>query len=139
MKITISQRLPHRSESSEPHVRFPSPGVWQLEEEPQSVGCWLAGQVCKSSTGVGETETPGGYTQFPCALGPRLNQGLHRVWVRPTCRSWRASRESKAVAHRGGRTLEAEVLEIFISVHSSGGCHFGKTWPHPSANNLKSS
>ena len=36
------------------------------------------------------------------------------------------------VAHCRGRTLEAKVLGILISVHFSRGGHFGKTWPHPS-------
>ena len=33
-KITIFQRFSHRSESSEPQVRFPSPGFWHWEGEP---------------------------------------------------------------------------------------------------------
>ena len=37
------------------------------------------------------------------------------------------------MAHCGGRTLEAKVSGIFISVCSSRGGHFGKIWPHPSA------
>ena len=32
-KIIIPQKFSHRSESSEPHVRLPSLGVWQQEEE----------------------------------------------------------------------------------------------------------
>ena len=37
------------------------------------------------------------------------------------------------VACCGGRTLEAKILRIFISVCSSRDSHFGKIWPHPSA------
>ena len=37
------------------------------------------------------------------------------------------------VAHCGGKTLEAKVSGIIISVNSSRGGHFGKIWPHPSA------
>ena len=33
--IIILQRLSHRSESSEPHVRLPSLEVWHWKEEPQ--------------------------------------------------------------------------------------------------------
>ena len=33
-KITISQRVSNRRESSEPHVRLPSVGVWHWQEEP---------------------------------------------------------------------------------------------------------
>jgi len=33
----------------------------------------------------------------------------------------------------GGRALEAKLLGIFILMHFSGGGHFGKIWPHPSA------
>ena len=34
LEIIISQRFSQRSESSEPHVRLPSLGVWQREKEP---------------------------------------------------------------------------------------------------------
>ena len=57
------------------------------------------------------------------------------IWVRPDCSSWRISWENRGVtvAHCGGRTLEAKLSGIFISVCSSRGGHFGKIWPHPSA------
>ena len=40
------------------------------------------------------------------------------------------------MAGYGGRTLEAKVSGIIISVCSSRGGHFGKIWPHPSVNRL---
>ena len=33
-KVTVSQRLTYRSESSEPHVKFPCLGIWHWEKEP---------------------------------------------------------------------------------------------------------
>ena len=33
-KVTISQKLTHRSESSEPHVKSPCLGIWHWEKEP---------------------------------------------------------------------------------------------------------
>lgn len=54
-----------------------------------------------------------------------------KIWVRTTCRSWNVSLGT-GVSHCRGRTLEAEVLGMNISVSSLGGCHFGKILPHPS-------
>ena len=33
-KVTVSQRLTYRSESSEPHVKSPCLGIWHWEKEP---------------------------------------------------------------------------------------------------------
>ena len=39
-KIIVPQKLSHRNESSEPHNRLPSLGVWQWEEEPPENLAW---------------------------------------------------------------------------------------------------
>ena len=33
-KVTVSQRLTYRSESSEPHIKCPHLGIWHWEKEP---------------------------------------------------------------------------------------------------------
>ena len=70
-KIIILQRFSHRSESSEPHLRVPSLGVWKWEEEPpehlalKASGAW-------NSTGLGETNsTLGGTHKVSCTPGLR--------------------------------------------------------------------
>ena len=75
-KIIISQRFSHRSESSEPHVRLPSLGVWHQEEEPLVHLATSVGLECRSSTGLGETETTllEGTHKVSHALGPRAKQ-----------------------------------------------------------------
>ena len=82
----ISQRFPHRSESSESHISLPSLMVWQQGWSLQKVGLWRPAVFDhRTSTRLGEEETP-------------LLEGAHKVcvhqdpvkkavraWARPTC------------------------------------------------------
>ena len=98
----------HRSESSEPHVRFPSLGVWHQEEEPpEHLALKTSGLVFRRSTGWRETETPlfEGTHKVSCALGPWAKQWLHRslgqtyLWVLEAL----LGRRGSAVAHCRGK------------------------------------
>ena len=46
-KVTVSQRLTYRSESSEPHIKLPHVGIWHWEKEPpehlalKASGAWV--------------------------------------------------------------------------------------------------
>ena len=78
-KLTGSQRLPYRSESSEPHIKLPRVGIWHWEKEPLEHLALKASGVCVSM-GLGEMETPflKGAHRLSHALGPRAKQSLHR-------------------------------------------------------------
>ena len=80
-KVTITQRLTYRSESSEPHVRSPDWGSGVGRKSPWRI--WhgrLVGLIHRSTTGLGETETPflKGTYKLSCALDPREKWRLHR-------------------------------------------------------------
>ena len=80
-KVTGSQRLPYRNESSEPHIKSPHLGIWHWEKEPlEHLALKARGLVRSRSTGLGETETPflKGTHRLSRALGPRAERGLHR-------------------------------------------------------------
>ena len=95
-----------------------------------------AGLVRRSSTEMGTTETPllKGAHRFSCALGPRAKLRLHKnlgqtyLWILEAL----LGKQWVTVAHCRGRTLEAKVSGIIISMNSPGCGHFGKIWPHPS-------
>ena len=66
-----------------------------------------------------------------CALGPRAKRMLHRNRGQ-TCLLFLEGllgKKQVTVAHCGGKTLEAKVSGIIISVCSSRGDHFGKSGP----------
>ena len=127
-KITISQRLSYRSESSESHLRFPSLGVLALGR---------AGLECGSSTGLGETDsTLGGHIWgFNAYCVPEQSRDSIGIWARPTCRSWRVSWGCRSqlwlTVVAGHWTWRS--LEIIIRVSAFGGFHFRKIWPCPTA------
>ena len=59
-KITISQKLFLRSESSEIHIRFPKPEAWHREEEPSEHLALKASRACSQEhyrTGGNEDST----------------------------------------------------------------------------------
>ena len=45
-KVTLSQRLTYRSESSEPHIKPPRMGIWHWEKEPPEHLALKAGGAC---------------------------------------------------------------------------------------------
>ena len=89
---------------------------------------WLC--VCRSSTGLGETETLllEDTDGIPCVLDLRAKQGLQEslgqtyLWVLEGI----LGKQGATVAPCGGRALQTEVLGIFIIMSSPGGYHFGK-------------
>ena len=70
-----------------------------------------------------------GAHRIQCALGPRAKQRLHKnlgqtyLWVLEGL----LVKQGIVVAPYKVRTLEAEVLGIFISMSCPGGYHFGKS------------
>ena len=76
--------------------------------------------------------------RFSYALGPRAQQRLHRNLDQTRLQFLEdlLGKQGVTVVCCRGRTLEAKVSGITISVCSSTGGHFGKIWPHPSANRL---
>ena len=78
--------------------------------------------------------TLGRHTQAFMCTDSRAKQGHHKnlgqtyLWVLEGV----LGKQGVAVALCGGRTLETEVLGIFIIMRSPGGCHFGKIWHQPS-------
>ena len=83
LERTISQRLTHRRESSEPYIRFPCLGIWYWEEKSlEHLALRASGFVYRSSMELGKMETPllKGSHRVSCAVGPRAKQRLHRNW-----------------------------------------------------------
>ena len=89
-----------------------------------------------SSTELGETETLllKGTHRVSCVLGPRPKQKLHKYlsWTYLQILEDLLGKQGVTVARCGGRTLEAKVLGIIISMNPTGSGHFGKIWPCPS-------
>ena len=117
MKITILQRLSHRSEDSEPHVSFLSLGVNIGRRSPWGIWCYMpVGLECRSSTGLQEIKTPclEGTDRFSCILDPKAKKGLHKnlgqpyLWVLEGL----LQQLGMAVAHCGNKILETDVPEI---------------------------
>ena len=136
-KLTGSQRLNYRSESSEPHIKLPCVAIWHWEKEPPEHLTLQASGACAQelhgSRGNGDPILKRRTQTFMCtgSQGKAVSIG---VWFRPDCSSWRTSWENKGECGLcGGRTLEAKPSGIFSSLPFSGGGHFGKIWPHPSA------
>ena len=80
-KVTGSQRLAYRSESSEPHIKLPRVGIWHWEKEPpEHLALKASGACMQELHGTGEAETPflKGTHRLSPALGPRAKQSLHR-------------------------------------------------------------
>ena len=103
---------------------------------PWSIWHWgQVGLLHRSSTGLGEMETPllKVVYRLSCALGLREKQRLHRT-LGQTC-LWfledLLGKQGVTVACCGWRTIEAKVSGIIISRNSRGG-QFGKIWPYPS-------
>ena len=58
-KVSVSQRLTYRSESSEPHIKHQHVGICHWEKEPWEHLALKAGEVCAQELhGTGEAETP---------------------------------------------------------------------------------
>ena len=128
-KIILSQSFFHRRESSEPHIRLPSLGVWHWEKEPpEHLGL-------KSSRAWMQIDTPllESTDNVSSALGSRAKQyfqgslGQTYLWVLEGL----MRRQGLAVAHCMGQGHWWWGLQgIFICRSSPGGWHFGtEIWP----------
>ena len=119
------------------HIRFPSLGtgigrssLWRNKHwEP-------VGLVHRNSTGLGVMDTPfvKGTHRLWCARGPRAKQRLHSN-LSQTCLWFLEDLLGKQgwlwlVVVRG-RTLEAKVSGMIISMNSPAGSCFGRIWTHP--------
>ena len=112
-------------------IRFPCLGILHWEEEaPRPCGIEDQRSLCAGNTdSILERCTQA----FSHALGPRAKQNLHRN-LGQTCQQFLEDLLGKmgvTVAHFGGRTLEAKVLGIIISMCTSGCGHFGKICFYP--------
>ena len=136
-KVTISQRLTHGSEGSEPHIRFPCLRIWHWEEEPLEHLALMASGACvqdlHGTGGIGDS-TFERWTQVFMCTGSEAKQKLYKD-LGQTC-LWfledLLGKQGMTTVHCEGRTLEAKVLKK-ISMNPFRGGHFGKIWPHPSA------
>lgn len=76
--------------------------------------------VCRSATGLGETENPllEDAHRVLCALAPKARQGLLKNWgqIYLWVLEVPLGKQEVAVMHCGGRTLEAVVQGIIINV-----------------------
>ena len=80
-KLTGSQRLTYRSESSEPHIKLSCAGIQHWEKEPLEHLALNASEACAQELHrTGEMETPflKGTHGLSRVLGPRAKQSLHR-------------------------------------------------------------
>ena len=114
----------------------PAPGSGFRRGSPQSMlrsYATYVKELHKTGGGGAGTLLLEGAHRIPCPLCPRAKQGPHEnlgqtcLWVLEGI----LGKQGAAVAHCGGRTLEAEVPGIFIHVSSPRGCYFGKTWQQP--------
>ena len=137
-KLTGSQRLTYRSESSEPHIKPSHAGIWHWEKEPLEHLALKASGAC-----VQELHRTGGNgdpilkrcTQtFTCtesqgkAKSPR-ESGSNLTAVL----GGHPGKTGVNVACCEGRTLKVKLSEYSAAVPFSGGGHLGKIWPYPSA------
>ena len=80
-KVTGSQTLTYRSESSEPHIKLSRVVIWHWEKEPLEYLALNASGACAWKLhGTGGNRGPilNRRTQTFRALGPRAKQSLHR-------------------------------------------------------------
>ena len=119
-KLTGSQRLTYRSESSEPHIKLSHVGIWHWEKEPLEHLALKASGACVQElhrTGGNEDPILKRHTQtFTCTR----SQGRVRSPQEP-----RSNLTAVLEGHHGktgvnvacceGRTLEAKLSGIFSS------------------------
>ena len=135
-KLTGSQRLTYRSESSEPHIKLSHVGIWHREKEPLEHLALKASGAC-----IQELHRTGGNRD------PILKRCTQTFMCTESQGKEKSPRESGSkltavlrghpgktgvnVAFCGRRTLEAKLSGIFSSMPFSGGGHFGKCWHYP--------
>ena len=134
-KLTGSQRLTYRSESSAPHIKLSHVGIWHWEKEHLEHLALKANGACAPElhrTGGNGDPILKRHTQtFTCtgsqgkAKSP-LESGSNLTAVL----EGHPGEKGVSVGCCGGRILEAKLLGIFSSMSFSEGGHFGKIWPH---------
>ena len=80
-KLTGSQRLTYRSESSEPHIKPSHVGIWHWEKEPLEHLALKASGACEQElhrTGGNGDPILKRLNRLSRALDPRAEKGLHR-------------------------------------------------------------
>ena len=80
-KVTGSQRLTYRSESSEPHIKPSHAGIRHWEKEPlEHLALKASGACAQKLHGTGGNGDPilKRHTQTFMCTGPRAKQSLHR-------------------------------------------------------------
>ena len=130
-KLTGSQRLTYRSESSEPHIKLPCVEIWHWEKEPLEHLALKASGACAQELhgtwGDGDPILKRCTRTFTCTG----SQGKGKS-------PWESrSNLNAALGGHPGKTgvnvaLESKLSGIFSSVPFPGGGHFGKIWPQPS-------
>ena len=147
-RIIMSQKFIHRSESSEPHIRLPSLGVWHRVEDPpehlalKASRAWLQ-ELCR--TGGGRDSTLGGHTQGLAHTGSQgRGNDFKGGWATLTC--WIGGSPGEAGCGCGSpwgcRHWWWRLQGVFSYVNSWGGWHLAwvtstKIWPYPTACRLQ--
>ena len=137
-KVTVSKRLTYRSESSEPHIKPSRAEIWHWEKEPLEHLALKASGACAQELhrtgGKGDPILKRCTQTFMCtesqgkAKSPRESGSNLTAVV-----GGHPGKTGVNVACCEGWTLEAKLSGICSSMPFSGGGHFGKIWPHPSA------
>ena len=135
-KLTGSQRITYRSESSEPHIKLSRVGIWHGEKEPlEHLALKAGGGLCAGAPWDCGKKT---HTDFHVHWVPGKSKVSTGIWVKTHCSSWRTSWETRVdVACCEGSTLKEKLSGTFSSIPSAGGGHFGTIWPHPSVSAKK--
>ena len=134
-KVTGSQRLTYRSESSEPHIKSPCLRIWHWEKELlehlalKASGAWA--QEINGTAGNGDPALERCTQTFTCTGSQSKAKSPQESGSDLTTVLGGYPGKTGVDCGLWGRALEAKLLGIFISACFSGGSHFGKIWPHP--------
>ena len=82
----VSQRLTYRSESSEPHIKSPSLGIWHWERDSRESGIEGQWGVCAGAPrkwGKRRPHSSKVHTGFQVHWVPGQSRGSIGIWVRP--------------------------------------------------------
>ena len=134
-KLTGSQRLTYRSESSEPHIKLTCGALALGERAPRA--SVIEGQwgLCAGVHGIGGNGDPNikRHTQtFTCtgSQGKAKSPQESGSNLTPVIRG-PPGKTGVSVACCGGKTWETMLLGILSSMPFSGGGHFGKNLAPP--------
>lgn len=120
--------------SFEPHIRLPSPGVWQGEEKLQSTWLWRSvGLTCRSHTGLGEIEVSlwKGAHKISCIESQGKSSNLIGAWARPTCWFWSLLEHPGDTDTGGSHTEEHSVPWTLLLWQLTSWLISFKIWNHP--------